>query len=46
MSLHGYTRITKASPNVLPEVKQKIGELLKKPWNPYIQSALNAWNIN
>jgi hypothetical protein len=24
------------SPNVLPEDKQKIAELLKKPWNPYI----------
>ena len=25
------------SPNVLPEDKQKIAELLKKPWNPYIR---------
>ena len=25
------------SPNVPPEDKQKIGELLKKPWNPYIR---------
>jgi integrase len=25
------------SPNVLPEDKQKISELLKKPWNPYIR---------
>ena len=25
------------SPNVLPEEKQKIVELLKKPWNPYIR---------
>jgi hypothetical protein len=25
------------SPNVLPEDKQRIGELLKKPWNPYIR---------
>src|SRR5436309_2335679 len=25
------------NPNVLPEVKQKIRELLKKPWNPYIR---------
>ena len=25
-----------------PEDKPKIIELLKKPWNPYIQSALNA----
>ena len=24
-------------PNVPPEDKQKIGELLKKPWNPYIR---------
>jgi integrase len=28
------------------EDKQKITELLRKPWNPYIQSALNAWNMN
>jgi hypothetical protein len=25
------------SPNVLPEDKQRIRELLKKPWNPYIR---------
>jgi integrase/recombinase XerD len=25
------------SPEVLPEDKQKIRELLKKPWNPYIR---------
>jgi hypothetical protein len=25
------------SPNVLPEDKQKINDLLKKPWNPYIR---------
>jgi hypothetical protein len=25
------------SPSVLPEDKQKIRELLKKPWNPYIR---------
>jgi hypothetical protein len=25
------------SPNVLPEAKQRIQELLKKPWNPYIR---------
>jgi integrase/recombinase XerD len=25
------------SPNVMPEDKQKIQELLKKPWNPYIR---------
>jgi len=25
------------SPNVLPEDKQKIKELLRKPWNPYIR---------
>lgn len=25
------------SPDVLPEDKQKIAELLKKPWNPYIR---------
>ena len=31
--------------NVAAEDKQKITELLKKPWNPYIRSALNPWNI-
>ena len=30
------------NPNVPDEDKQKIRELLKKLWNPYIQSALNA----
>jgi hypothetical protein len=25
------------SPNILPEDKQKISDLLKKPWNPYIR---------
>lgn len=29
------------SPNVLPEDKQRIKELLKKPWNPYIRSILH-----
>jgi hypothetical protein len=33
-------------PNVAPEDKQNIKELLKKPWNPYIQSALSSWNMN
>ena len=35
------------SPNVLPEDKQKIQELLKKPWNPYIRrhSALTEKSI-
>jgi integrase len=35
------------SPNVLPEDKQKIAELLKKPWNPYIRrhSALTEKSI-
>jgi hypothetical protein len=32
------------NPNVSPEDKQRILELLKKLWNPYILSALNAWN--
>jgi hypothetical protein len=32
-------------PNIPSEDKQKIKELLKKPWNPYIQSALNTLNI-
>jgi hypothetical protein len=30
------------NPNVPSEDKQKIKELLNKPWNPYIQSALNT----
>lgn len=34
------------NPNVLPEDKHKIKELLKKPWNPYIRSALNATDTN
>jgi integrase/recombinase XerD len=35
------------SPNVLPEDKQNIQELLKKPWNPYIRrhSALTEKSI-
>lgn len=35
------------SPNVLPEDKQKIQELLKKPWNPYIRrhSALTEKSV-
>jgi hypothetical protein len=33
------------NPNVPPEDKDKIKELLKKPWNPYIQRALNTWDI-
>ena len=33
------------NPNVMPEDKQKIRELLNKPWNPYIRQALNTWNI-
>jgi hypothetical protein len=32
------------NPSIPAEDKQKIKELLKKPWNPYIQSALSAWN--
>jgi hypothetical protein len=31
-------------PTISPEDKIKIKDLLKKPWNPYIQSALNIWN--
>jgi hypothetical protein len=31
-------------PNVPAEDKDKIKELLKKPWNPYIRSALNTSN--
>jgi len=31
-------------PNIPQEDKQKINELLKKPWNPYIRHALNTWN--
>jgi len=30
------------NPNVAPEDKTKIKDLLKKPWNPYMQSALNT----
>lgn len=30
------------NPNVQPEDKQRIRELLKKPWNPYIRNALNT----
>jgi integrase/recombinase XerD len=30
------------NPNVTPEDKIKISDLLKKPWNPYMQSALNT----
>lgn len=30
-----------ANPNVPPEDKQKILELLQKPWNPYIRRALS-----
>lgn len=35
------------SPNVLPEDKQKMQEVLKKPWNPYIRrhSALTEKSI-
>jgi integrase len=33
------------NPNLPPEDKQKIIELLKKPWNPYIRQALSTWNI-
>jgi len=31
--------------NVPIEDKNKIQQLLKKPWNPYIRRALNPWNI-
>jgi integrase len=33
------------NPNVTPEDKQEIRELLNKPWNPYIRNALSTWNI-
>jgi hypothetical protein len=33
-------------PIIPQEDKMKIKELLVKPWNPYIQSALSAWNMN
>jgi len=39
-----YFRKLLENPNVAPEDKRKIKELLKKPWNPYMQSALNPWN--
>jgi hypothetical protein len=32
------------NPNVQSDDKQKIRELLKKPWNPYIRYALSIWN--
>jgi hypothetical protein len=32
--------------NISEEDKQKITELLKKPWNPYIRQALNTKNVN
>jgi hypothetical protein len=38
----GYFTQLLEDPTILPEDKQKIKELLNKPWNPYIQSALNA----
>ena len=41
---HNYFPKLLDNPNVPPEDKHKIKELLKKPWNPYIQSALNTWN--
>lgn len=31
--------------NVPPEDKQKIRDLLKKPWNPSIRNALSTWNM-
>ena len=36
------------NPNVVPEDKQKIKELLKKPWNPYIRrhSAITQKSLN
>ena len=33
------------NPNIHEEDKNKIRILLEKPWNPYIRSALNPWNI-
>jgi integrase len=33
-----------SDPNVPPEDKMMIEELLNKPWNPYIRSALNTLN--
>ena len=41
---HFFPRLLE-DPNIPSEDKGKISELLKKPWNPYIQSALNTWNI-
>ena len=43
---HNYFPKLLDNPNVPPEDKHKIKELLKKPWNPYIQSALNTWNVH
>ncbi len=30
--------------NIPQKDKEKISELLKKPWNPYIRNALSTWN--
>jgi hypothetical protein len=33
------------NPNVPPEDKHKIGELLKKPWNPYIRRMVLTYDL-
>jgi integrase len=40
-----FPKLLRDSENVVDEDKQKIKALLRKPWNPYIRSALNPWNI-
>lgn len=37
-----FPKLLQDSRNVLAEHKQKIKDLLRKPWNPYIRSALNT----
>ena len=43
--LEYFTKLSE-DPTVIPEDKQKIKDMLKKPWNPYIRQALNTWNLN
>ena len=41
-----FTRLSESPLSDVPEEDHlKIKRLVKKPWNPYIQSALNPWNI-
>jgi predicted nucleic acid-binding Zn ribbon protein len=36
--LEFFRKLSEEDPTVIPEDRQKIKELLKKPWNPYIRS--------